>query len=151
MTTALCLEPVELRRMGYLFLPEVVRAIVPQGCVGVYLLLGRGCHPVYVGRSDTCVRHRLANHEHLGNAAYFTWEPRLTPGDAFYMEAWWFHRLADYPTALNRRHPGPPAGSATPCPFCRQADLPALRLALPSGLPVPAIDLPTITNHQEAA
>lgn len=151
MTSVLTLEPVELRRLGFIFLPQVVRAIVPPGRVGVYMLLDEQGHPVYVGRSDSCVRQRLANHEHVGAAAYFTWEP-LTSERAFHIESWWFHHLFGDAATLNRRHPAPPAHSEAGCPFCGNADLPALRRALPAQAPIhlnsPKPNPPIPTNKQ---
>lgn len=119
------------RRFAFRFLLSVVRAMVPPGEIGTYFLL-TSAGPVYVGRSDFCVRNRLtAGHPMQNKATHFTWEPRGSGWDAFCQEAFWFHRLRQRGLAANSIHPARPEASSRPCPFCGVNDLASLRHAMP--------------------
>jgi hypothetical protein len=109
--------------------PPVVRAFVPVGSVGVYMLL-RDDEAFYVGRSDCCVQSRLTGHALLRQASHVTWEPCASPLHAYRLEAAWFHILS--PTLLNRIHPARPVGWVHQCPFCGTRDCQALAQALRS-------------------
>lgn len=63
-----------------IFLPGVVRAIVDAGRPGTYVLgTGSDFEAGYVGRSDTCVRSRLASHNHLYRFDYFIQSTHAPP------------------------------------------------------------------------
>lgn len=109
--------------------PALIRAFIPVGTVGTYLLL-QGEQPIYVGRSDHCLRTRLVNHELASEASHVTFSPCRTAHDAFSIEADWYHRLADMEGARNAIHPARPAGSRVPCPSCGGGDLAAIHYAL---------------------
>jgi len=115
------------RRHAFLFRPNVVRALLPPGHPGVYLLLDRDA-PVYIGRSDVCVRERLANHEQVYRATHFTWHPSPNLPFGFYLESAEFHRLQGSPGLLNQVHPAHPEGLPLKCPFCEERDVKALSL-----------------------
>jgi hypothetical protein len=122
----------ETARLAFPFVPGVLRALIPDGVVGTYLLLREGA-PVYVGRSDTCLRRRLASHNHIGRATHVSWEVCRSATNAYVTEAHWFHRLAEVPGhhPLNSVHPALPAGSAMACPFCPPKEREALARAIP--------------------
>lgn len=101
-------------RLAFRLTPPTVRALVPSGTPGTYLLL-RGDVPLYVGRSDTCLQSRLVNHNHLSAATHVLWEPAREAWTAFCLEAWWWHRHKN--TLINKIHPARPIGRG-PCPFC---------------------------------
>jgi hypothetical protein len=117
------------RRAAFVLCPEVVKSLVPLGVVGAYLLLAGG-EPVYVGRSDSCIRHRLTQHPHLGRATHFTWDPSGNAMAAFLTESAWYHRLNGRPAFLNRIHPARPTDNRRRCPFCDRGDTSALAHAL---------------------
>jgi hypothetical protein len=97
--------------------PTWVRAMIPERVMGTYMLL-KGGQPVYVGRSDHCLRDRLAGHELLGRASHFAWEACPSPLRAFLLESFWYDKLRDAPGFLNDIHPAQPAGNSYPCPYC---------------------------------
>lgn len=101
--------------------PAFVRACIPAGTVGTYLLL-QGERPIYVGRSDHCLRTRLVGHELAGEVSHVSFSPCRTPQHAFSVEADWYHRLSDVGGARNAIHPARPAGSRMLCPFCVNDD-----------------------------
>lgn len=118
-------------RFAFRFIPAVVRALVPSGVVGCYVLTVGEC-PVYVGRSDSCLQQRLAQHGYIGFASHFLWQPCRSPIAAFNLESAWYHHLRHNVgrQLLNSIHPDSPSGADRPCPFCVPADLDALAFAL---------------------
>jgi len=117
-------------RLAFRFTPETIRLHIPGQVVGSYLLLAHR-HPVYIGRSDTCLRRRLETHPLLGTATHVTWEAASSPDRAFLSEAFWYHELQRDHEVLNLVHPARPAGSDRSCPYCSpgQAERRALQLA----------------------
>ncbi len=107
----------ELKRYAFRFDSNVVRAMLPAGVIGAYLLLRRNA-PVYIGRSDHCLRSRLANHPMLGRATHVAWEPCRGPFQAFCLEAFWYHRILTLDQHKNLVHPARPAHDERGCPFC---------------------------------
>lgn len=120
----------EAHRFAFRFKQRVVRAMVPIRTQGAYLLLS-GENPLYIGRSDHCVRSRLTGHPLLGIATHFLWEPCNSSVRAFCLEAFWYHRLAGELGGLNLIHPASPTGSGLSCPFCSMDDEAGLTDALP--------------------
>jgi len=125
------LQLLPLGRFAFRFNPETVRALVPDDVAGVYLLLFEG-EGIYVGRSDTCLRTRLAYHPYLRYASYFTYEICRNSHRAFYLEAYWFHRLQrdKFQRFLNCIHPAKPQGFSQRCPFCTPNDSKAIKHVL---------------------
>ena len=115
----LALQTLFLGRFAFRFNSETVKTLIPNDVLGVYLLLLEG-ESVYVGRSDTCLRTRLAYHPHLRHASHFTYEICRSAYRAFYLESYWFHRLQrDAPQQfLNCIHPAKPQNFSRHCPFC---------------------------------
>jgi hypothetical protein len=106
-----------------------IRPFMPPGVAGAYLLL-KGDQPLYVGRSDTCLRTRLLGHEHLGAASHLVWARCDTARQAYHLESYWYDRLQAHGGLLNRVHPARPAETDEVCPFCAiEHDAPA---ALPT-------------------
>src|SRR5689334_5372563 len=89
-------------RLAFRLLPITLRALLPPGRIGAYVLLA-GHVPVYVGRSDTCLRQRLSTHNHLSRASHVLWETTTTARDAFHLEAFWWHQHRA--TLINEVHP----------------------------------------------
>lgn len=96
--------------------PWLVRAAVPAGLRGTYVLHRDDAQPFYVGRSDTDLRRRLLQHCAAGLADYFTYDVHLTAQVAFDVECSLFHALSG-PLA-NVIHPDAPDGSGARCAFC---------------------------------
>lgn len=118
-------------RFAFRFIPAIVRALVPPGIIGCYVLM-IGDSPVYVGRSDSCLRQRLSRHGHIGFATHFLWQPCKNPVAAFNLESLWYHHLRHDlgRNLLNTIHPDSPSGANRSCPFCVPADRDALAFAL---------------------
>lgn len=106
-------------RRRYKLRPWVIRAVVPAGAAGAYVLFRDGL-PTYIGRSATCLQRRLIAHAASARGEYFTFiESR--PGIACYhAECELFHAV---PPGLltNRIHPAKPAELAAMCPYCPPA------------------------------
>lgn len=120
-------------RVAFPFTPATIRLHIPRNVIGSYLLLDYGC-PVYIGRSDSCLRRRLGAHPLLGAVTHVAWEAASSPERAFLIEAFWFHELRSDDRVLNLAHPARPAGSARNCPYCSsgQGERKALLWALRS-------------------
>lgn len=114
------------KRLAFRLDPPTIRALIPPHTCGAYILLD-GETPIYVGRSDACLRTRLATHNHRGSATHVLWEIARTPKSAYLLEAYWFHRQDFH---LNQIHPACPAGTFATCPFCDPRALNALQTAL---------------------
>lgn len=116
--------------------PAWIRPFVPEGVVGAYMLL-KGDAPLYVGRSDSCLRSRLVGHELLPRASHLVWQACRSPRHAFHLEAFWYDRLKTGGQLLNRVHPAKPSLSDEPCPYCElsQGPMPAF---LPRNTQPPA-------------
>lgn len=107
----------EFKRWGYTFNPGGVRKLIPSGAVGTYMSMCDNV-PIYIGRSDHCLRSRLADHWLLKVATHFVWEICSTPRQSYYLESFLFHKLQATPNILNVIHPAKPVGSQQRCPFC---------------------------------
>jgi hypothetical protein len=116
-------------RLAFLFESSRVKALLPPGRPGIYLLYRNG-QPIYIGRSDHCVRRRLLSHPLAGVATHVVWEFCRTPVHAFHLESFCFHRLLGQPGMLNRAHPGRPPGTRSQCLTCQDGLLDALSYAL---------------------
>jgi hypothetical protein len=104
----------------YRLSPWLVRALIPSGLIGSYVLYSHtdaGVRIQYVGRSDTDLRRRLVSHASRRLAAYFDYAVQHSAEHAYVMECASFHALARRIT--NRVHPARPRGVRSPCPFCR--------------------------------
>jgi hypothetical protein len=110
----------EPKRVAFLAKAALIRLFVPEGAVGVYMLLNNKI-PFYVGRSDTCSRTRLLSHPLLTAATHIAWEPCRDQLQAFRMEAAWFHAF-EPSKLLNQIHPARPSGNFENCPFCDAGD-----------------------------
>lgn len=116
------------KRVAFIASADVVRATIPAGIAGVYFFL-RGGRPFYVGRSDSCLRTRISNHERLAEAGHVTWDPCQSARTAFLLESAWYHRLG-HGALQNRVHPARPCGDDSNCPFCDVGDIEALQRVL---------------------
>lgn len=124
----------EARQLAFLATPAVVRAFLPPKNPGVYMLLRMGV-PFYVGRSDNCLRTRLAHHPLLPMATHVAWHTCTTSLQAWRLESAWFHRLRKSSELHNQIHPAQPAGESNSCPFCSTGDCQAwMQLMRPSLL-----------------
>lgn len=101
----------------YRLAPWVIRVLIPSTIVGTYVLYASDGTPIYVGRSDTCLRRRLVTHAVLRRAKYFDYQVRWTPERAYIAECAAFHAFAGLLT--NAIHPASPSGCSVRCPFCR--------------------------------
>lgn len=110
--------------------PAWIRALVPSGYAGAYLLL-QGHTPIYVGRSDRCLRRRLCQHEKLAEASHLVWQPCRDPLRAFYLEAFWYDQMNQLSSMRNLIHPARPDGRNEPCPFC-SVDAQSVMAVLPA-------------------
>lgn len=110
---------------AYLMLPAVIRRSVEPDRPGAYMLgeIEHGQFSVrYVGRSDSCLRTRLLNHNYLYEFSYFVFRYASSPKEAFLIECkWWHDHHAKRGVLLNKIHPGAPAGQSLSCPYCHFA------------------------------
>lgn len=111
--------------------PRWLRVLLPAGAIGIYLLVRDG-DIFYVGRSDHCLRARLANHNLLPDATHVCWDLCRSPEHAFHLEAYWYDQLKPGGALMNMVHPARPAGDRRTCPFC-ELDGQKIRAALPFG------------------
>ncbi|WP_307813044.1 GIY-YIG nuclease family protein [Planomonospora parontospora] len=109
------LHSVSIKRFVFRLTPPAIRAMMPERCIGVYILF-RNDTPIYVGRSDHCLRRRLSTHNHLQEATHVAWEFTPTVQQAYVLEAHLFHQHRDH--LINKIHPALPEGSSISCPFC---------------------------------
>jgi hypothetical protein len=110
-----------------LYTPEMVAQTVPAGKPGAYMLgfpeYGvLGFRTVYIGRSDTCLRTRLAKHEKLPSASHFRAIVCETVRQAFHMECYLWHATEGHAAILNLVHPASPRLTQISCPYCETAD-----------------------------
>jgi hypothetical protein len=106
----------------YRFTPDVIRQIIPEGCIGVYALgdVEEGRFAIkYVGRSDRSLRRRLLTHNLLYEFSYFIFMTVSSTREGFELESRWWHdcKLAHLPVE-NRIHPDAPSGQKLQCPYC---------------------------------
>ncbi len=121
----------QFRRFGFIAEPSIIRALIGPRVVGVYLLLQRH-QPVYVGRSDRCLRSRLGRHPLLGHSTHVVWQPFGRPEQAYFTECAWYHELKESGRSLNQIHPARPWGASNlSCPHCLKTDAAALAFSLP--------------------
>ena len=95
--------------------PWLIRAIVPPGLVGAYLLY-RHERPVYAGRSDSDLRTRLMSHAYNNRADYFDFDVQPDPRRAFDLECALYHALAGQ--TANLIHPASPVSTDAGCFVC---------------------------------
>lgn len=98
--------------------PWMVRALIPSGKAGTYLLYRSG-RPIYAGRSDEDLRNRLVTHAQTKRADYFGYATYPDAERAFDMECALFHTLGHKTT--NLIHPASPKGSQRACFICHHA------------------------------
>lgn len=105
-------------RFSFPFTSRYISASLPAGLPGSYLLLNRTGRPLYVGRSDQCLRQRLLGHPLRGRATHFTAAVADSSRGAYLLECYWWHRYRrDGVELMNRIHPAT-FDPAVPCPFC---------------------------------
>lgn len=120
--------------LAYSFTPTFVRHVIGPGRVGAYTLghIDSDFIPGYVGRSDRCLRERLAGHEQLGAFDYFIVRLGHDLAGAFQAECALWHTCIQKGHRLeNRAHPARPRGIELVCPYCEFAEqaIRALRVA----------------------
>jgi hypothetical protein len=98
----------------YALKPWLIRALIPAHVIGAYVLWSPEA-PVYVGRSDTCLRRRLLEHSQNWPHSYFTYDVAFSTHDAYSMECSLFHALD---RTANIAHPQRPQSGQPSCPFC---------------------------------
>ena len=121
-------------RLGIRYEISVVRALIPEGVIGAYLLLLKNV-PIYAGRSDVCLRDRLINHHLLGVATHVMYQPCRDPFQAFCIEGFWFHTLRRGDGGLNMIHPARPKNEPRKCPFCAKNEEEAIEYAIQRTTP----------------
>lgn len=84
MSNEIQIIPASISRLGIRYEPSVVRALIPTGVIGAYLFLQNDI-PIYVGRSDVCLRTRLVNHPLSKVATHLMFQPCK---DSFQAYAW---------------------------------------------------------------
>jgi hypothetical protein len=111
--------------LAYSFTPKFVRAVIGPDRVGAYALgnISGDFNAGYVGRSDRCLRERLAGHERLGEFAYFIVAPAQDVAAAFQSECALWHACIQSGHHLeNRVHPAAPRTRGLVCPYCEFAE-----------------------------
>lgn len=104
-----------MRHRLYRLWPWLVRALIPPGQVGSYILY-RAALPMYVGRSDSDLRGRLLQHAYAGIGEYFRYDVHRSASHAFRAECSLYH-AADTPLT-NCIHPDAPDYLDVDCTFC---------------------------------
>lgn len=95
----------------------LIRALIPVGYIGTYKLFRVGeAEPIYIGRSDTCLRNRLLRHAEANRADYFDYDIQWTLENCFIDECSAYHALLG--KTDNLIHPAKPHGLNVKCPFC---------------------------------
>jgi hypothetical protein len=94
-----------------------IRAMLVPRIAGAYVMLQDGI-PIYVGRSDRCLRQRLLTHEKLALATHLHWRVCATPRKAFEQESFWFDHFSKVHSLHNSIHPAVPNCDPRPCPYC---------------------------------
>jgi hypothetical protein len=84
---------------------------------GTYVLY-HGKVPVYVGRSDTSLRRRLATHPLRARCTHFSAVNTATRRQAFTLECLWYHQISSGTPNLNQIHPAKPSLPPATCPIC---------------------------------
>jgi Zn finger protein HypA/HybF involved in hydrogenase expression len=106
------------QRRLYRLSPWLIRALIPVSYIGTYKLFRLGeTEPIYVGRSDTCLRNRLLRHTQANRADYFDYDIQWTLEKCFIAECSAYHALLG--KTDNLIHPAQPHGLNLKCPFCR--------------------------------
>jgi hypothetical protein len=104
-------------RFAFPLKARYISMMLPAAKPGSYLLL-ESSQPVYVGRSDRCVRQRLLSHPLRGKATHFTATITDDARGAYLLECYWFHRYRSDGAGLrNQIHP-PGWQPNAQCPFC---------------------------------
>jgi hypothetical protein len=125
--TATCMRPGPISRtvVVHPFAPTVLRKTIAAQCAGAYVLgtlVGGVFTAGYVGRSDHCVRERLATHELLGQYDVVEVLYARDAARAFDLECGLWHEHHDAGINLrNRLHPATPQQAALTCPYCEFA------------------------------
>lgn len=119
METIAIFTEASIQRLGFRFLPSIVRAFIPKNTIGVYALFAKS-KPIYIGRSDTSLQQRLASHPLVGTASHFMWQTCKTVEQAFYFESAWYHVLCGNHNIINVIHPATPANSQKKLPFLHE-------------------------------
>src|SRR5688500_344045 len=91
----------------------VISESIPASVAGAYVLMVAQV-PVYVGRSDYCLRSRLLTHELLGRVTHFCWRITRNAVQAYYHECAWFHGFR-HCGLWNNAHPGQPRHTRVTC------------------------------------
>jgi hypothetical protein len=109
------------------YAPAIVSAIIPRNTLGVYILFKRIAGivaPIYVGRSDSCLRQRLRTHNYRDRATHFAFSSSPDVEGAFHDECSLYHTYADEEEAglLNEIHPPIPRHTGLKCRICSLAE-----------------------------
>lgn len=100
-----------------------VRARVPAGKPGIYVLSYDRTQEARVGRADDDLREAIGAYE--GSYAYFYFEVLTDDEDRFFRECELFHRLGGDRGQLDHsKHPMPPSGASRDCPVCIAENVP---------------------------
>ena len=126
------LDTVPIDRIAIPAATTWIRAMIPSRLPGVYLFLSRQGQPLYVGRSDSCLLSRLAQHEMLHHATHVVWNVCRDPVRAFFEEAYLYDRYKGDGSLLNMIHPARPHGYDGDCPFC-SIDVSSVRQVIEAG------------------
>src|SRR5262245_43173505 len=132
MSAAFSISKIGVARAAISLWPSLIRGTVPRRALGAYCIY-RGRVPVYVGRSDRCVRARLLAHAAAGRGTHFAWEVAPNAAAAFILECIWYHQLTARGVAMNIVHPARRvAHSRWGCPICDGDHRDALERAIRS-------------------
>lgn len=104
-----------IRHRIYRLQPWLIRALIPPKQVGSYILYRAG-EPIYVGRSDTDLQHRLLQHAATSAGDYFRYDVHPSASHAFQAECSLYHAIEGPLT--NRIHPDAPDYLDIDCSFC---------------------------------
>lgn len=115
-TTEAILEKAEIDYMATPYTTPWITALLPKQTIGAYVLISHG-QPIYVGRSDSCLRTRLLNHEHRSKGSHVIWEIKKSSLEAYHQECFWYQALKQ--KLINQIAPALPSGIHSISPFLK--------------------------------
>ena len=102
-----------------------ISELIPNNTIGAYLLWNE-IEPIYVGRSDNCLKTRLITHNHRGEATHVTWQVANTPSQAYQFECFWYSWAKQQNRCLNQIAPARPSKQNSISPLLSKFNQPSV-------------------------
>jgi len=85
-----------------------INEMIPANTLGAYILLEE-TKPIYIGRSDTCLKRRLLKHNHRSKATHLIWQIAKSPLQAYQFESYWYQWAIEHGGFINQISPAKPS------------------------------------------